>query len=79
MAPRAAKRSTPPKEDNSSNDAVLKELEAMRRLMVLLLAKLGADSNEIAMALDVAPTTVRNWLPMRKVVRLALPGGEAQD
>jgi hypothetical protein len=76
--PAAAKRPAAVKEDNSSNEALLKELERIRLLIVLLLGKLGADSNEIAMALDVAPTTVRNWMPMRKVVRLPLAGVQAQ-
>jgi hypothetical protein len=77
MASRKGKRAAP-KEGNSSNDDLLKELEAIRRLIVLLLAKLGSDSKEIAMALDIDSSTVRGWLPMRKVARLPL-AGEKQD
>jgi DNA-directed RNA polymerase specialized sigma24 family protein len=62
-----------------STDALLKELVALRRLVVLLLAKLGSDSKEIAMALDVDSSTVRGWMPMRKVVRLPIPDSGSAD
>ncbi len=43
------------------------ELRAIRQLLTLLLAKLGADSKEIGMALGVSPSTVRNTFSFRQV------------
>ena len=50
-----------------------KELEAVKRLLILLLYKLGSSSEEIATALDVAPSAVRTLFPSRGIKRLVKP------
>jgi hypothetical protein len=44
--------------------------EAVSRLLLLLLAKLGADSAEIGAALGVDSSRIRQLFPMSKVKRL---------
>ena len=44
--------------------------DATKRLLMLLLLKLGSTSEEIAMALGIAPSAVRTSLPGRKVKKL---------
>ena len=46
------------------------EIEAVKKLLVLLLAKLGSDSKEIAMALGVDDSSVRKMIKMKKVVKI---------
>jgi hypothetical protein len=73
------KRSSGELRDTEALQEILTEVEAVKRLMVLLLAKLGSDSNEIAMALGVAPTTIRSWIPMRRVTRVPFGGGQSEE
>ena len=47
-----------------------KEMEAVKKLLVLLLAKLGSDSKEIAMALGVDDSGVRKIIQMKKVTKI---------
>ena len=44
-----------------------RELENIRRLLVLLLVKLGTSSEEIGLALGIDPSAIRKWLPMKKI------------
>jgi len=53
-----------------------KEVESVKRLLVLLLAKLGSDSKEIAMALDVDDSSVRKMIQMKKVVKIDFKNDE---
>ncbi len=41
--------------------------DEIKRLLVLLLVKLGSSSDEIAAALQVNPSVVRRMVPSRKV------------
>jgi predicted transcriptional regulator len=50
-------------------DPTLKELDAIKRLLILLLVKAGAAQGEIAMALDVDQAAVSRMFPARKVKR----------
>lgn len=43
------------------------ELEHIKRLLILLLVKLGATSEEIGLALKMNSSVVRKLLPMRKI------------
>jgi hypothetical protein len=47
-----------------------KQLEDIRRLLVLLLMKLGSPSEEIALALNVDSSAVRKLIPGRKVKKI---------
>ncbi len=47
-----------------------KQLEDIKRLLVLLLMKFGAPSEEIAMALQVDSSVVRRLIPGRKVKKI---------
>jgi hypothetical protein len=51
-------------------------LEDIRRLLILLLLKLGSTSEEIALALQVEASGVRKMLPARKVKRLVKSADE---
>lgn len=53
-----------------------KEPQSIKRLLVLLLAKLGSSSEEIGAALGVDPSAVRRMVPARKVTRLKFEGQE---
>lgn len=44
--------------------------EDIKRLLVLLLIKLGSTSDEIALALDVDSSVVRKMVPARKIRKL---------
>jgi hypothetical protein len=46
------------------------QIEDLKRLIILLLAKLGSDSAEIAMALKIDSSGVRKMIQMRKVKKL---------
>jgi hypothetical protein len=58
---------------NDKNGKLLRELEYIKKLLVLLLAKLGSGSDEIAMALGIDSSGIRKMMPMRKVKKLELP------
>ena len=52
------------------SDAADKELDAIKRLLILLLVKLGATSQEIAAAIKVHHSRVRQLVPTSKVKRI---------
>jgi hypothetical protein len=47
-----------------------KQDESVKRLLVLLLLKLGATSDEIGMALGVDPSVVRKMIPIRLIRKI---------
>ena len=47
-----------------------KQLEDVKRLLVLLLLKLGSTSEEVALALQVDSSAVRRMLPGSRVKKL---------
>lgn len=47
-----------------------KQLEDVKRLLVLLLLKLGSTSDEIALALQVDSSVVRRMIPARQVKKI---------
>lgn len=55
------------------NDKVVKETEQVKRLLILLLVKLGATSAEIGSALQVDESVVRRLVPGRQVRKIAVP------
>jgi len=57
---------------NNQDDKIVRELDSIKKLLLLLLVKLGADSDEIAMALGVDSSGVRKMISMRKVEKLRL-------
>jgi len=50
-------------------DPALKELDAIKRLLILMLIKAGASQGEIAMALHTDQANVSRMFPARKVKR----------
>jgi hypothetical protein len=48
----------------------VQDLEALKRLMVLLLLKLGSNSEEIGTALGVDASVVRRMVPSAKIKKL---------
>ncbi len=58
------------------NAKILKELDAVKRLMILLLVKLGSDSKEIGMALDISDAQIRQIISMRKVKKVDFAKGD---
>lgn len=52
---------------NRNNDPTLKELRAIKNLLVVLLVKLGATSDEIDCALGMGASNIRAAFPMKKI------------
>jgi len=52
------------------------DLQDIKRLLILLLMKVGASSEEIGAALGVDSSRVRQMLPARKVRKLTLGGSK---
>ncbi|MBI4258805.1 MAG: hypothetical protein HY619_07605 [Thaumarchaeota archaeon] len=48
------------------------DLEAIKRLLVVLLLKLGATSEEIGLALHMHPGAVRKMIPTTKVKKIEM-------
>lgn len=77
MARRKSDVTTPEPQRMDFSELVC-EMEGVKRLLILLLAKLGSDSKEIAMVLDVDDSTIRKMISFRKVKRIDKFGtGEA--
>lgn len=53
----------------TSDEAQSSEWEAVKRLLILMLIKMGASQGEIAMALGVDQSSVSRMFPARKVKR----------
>jgi hypothetical protein len=51
----------------ASDEKLVKELDSIKRLLILLLVKLGSDSDEISMALNVDSSAIRKMISMRQV------------
>lgn len=56
-----------------------KELTDIKRLLVLLLLKLGSTSEEISLALQVDSSVVRKMLPGRRIKKIVNSGEEDRD
>jgi hypothetical protein len=54
----------------ASMEEVRSELEHIRRLLIVLLLKLGSDSKEIGIALGIDSSTVRKMFPVSKIARI---------
>ena len=48
------------------NDPVVRELDAIKRLLALLLVKAGTEQKELATALGIDQSSVSRMLPARK-------------
>jgi transcriptional regulator len=59
------------KTKKAPQDPVLKELDAIKRLLILALIKAGTSQGEIAMALHTDQANVSRMFPARKVVRFS--------
>ena len=57
------------KNENRIQDPTLKELDGIKRLLILALIKAGASQGEIAMALHTDQANVSRMFPARKVKR----------
>jgi len=55
-------------------EPTLKELDGIKRLLILLLIKGGASQGEIAMALHTDQANVSRMFPARKVKRFGVAG-----
>ena len=49
-----------------------KDLEAIKRLLIVLLLKLGATSDEIGLALDMHAGAVRKMISVTKIKKIDL-------
>lgn len=61
----------------AKKDGVSKEQESIKRLLILLLLKLGSTSDEIGLALGVDASVVRRLVPSAKIKKISLPESEA--
>lgn len=48
----------------------ISEIEGVKRLLILLLLKLGTPSKEIGMALDIHPSIIRRMFPGKEIRKL---------
>ena len=55
----------------AAQDPVIKELDAVKRLLILFLIKAGTSQGEIAMALHTDQANVSRMFPARKVGRFS--------
>lgn len=53
--------------NNKNEDSILEELIAIKRLLVLLLLKLGTPQEELGLALQLDASNVSRLMPARKV------------
>jgi hypothetical protein len=65
--PRKSRRRRP-------SDPIERELESIRRLLVLLLLKAGTSQAELALALQMDVGDVSRMIPARRVKRFGAPG-----
>ena len=64
--------STPPDRNHSpSNEELGRELDAIKRLLILALFRAGASANEVATAMGVSPATVSRLMPKRQLDAMA--------
>jgi NADH/NAD ratio-sensing transcriptional regulator Rex len=49
------------------SEPMLKELRSIKKLLILLLIKSRASSEEIGQALGVDPSSIRKMFPMKKI------------
>lgn len=49
------------------DDPVIRELDAIKRLLALLLVKAGTEQSELAIALETGQSSVSRMLPKRKI------------
>lgn len=56
----------------------LKELTMIRKLLMALLVKAGADSNEIGSVLGLNASTVRHIFPFRKIKKQGIENERAR-
>jgi len=57
-------------------DRTTKEVEDVKRLLILLLVKLGSTSDEIGAALGVHQSRVRQLVPTGKIKKISLSSKE---
>lgn len=50
----------------SKEEPALKELQSIKKLLVLLAIKSGATSEEIGQAIEVDSSTIRKMFPMKR-------------
>ncbi len=54
------------------------ELQEIKRLLILLLIKLGSSSEEIGAALGVDSSVIRSLVPTKKVRKLSFSGARSE-
>jgi hypothetical protein len=54
----------------SDNKPTVEELQAIKKLLIALLVKLGSTSEEIGCVLDTDPSRVRQLVPITKIQKL---------
>ncbi len=57
------------KRTKTIQDPTLKELDAIKRLLILMLIKAGGSQGEIAMALHTDQANISRMFPARKIKR----------
>ena len=50
--------------------AAVSDTEGIKRLLILLLLKIGTPSDEIGLALDIDPSVVRRVFPAKKIQKI---------
>ena len=58
--------------DSEDSAVTAREVEQVKRLLILLLVKLGTSSEEIAHVMNVDASVVRRIAPSRRIKKLSL-------
>lgn len=62
-----------------NSDELIKELSTIRKLIVILLVKLGSDSGEIGKALDIPPRTLRDWISFNGIDQITQESDQKEN
>jgi hypothetical protein len=76
---KTTRRATQPSPVGLDESVLVREVEAVKRLLILLLVKCGSTSEEIASALGVDSSVVRKTVPSRSVKKLSIGSHREED
>ncbi len=58
-----------PAKSKLPEDPILRELDAIKRLLIVMLAKNGATQSEVATALNIDPAALSRMIPWKKFAK----------
>ena len=79
MAKKGKKKRDTGNDSAKQQAEILKELQAMRAMLMLLVLKVGGTTKELAAALDVTNQQISQMIPARKIKKLKFGKGAGED